>query len=186
MNELIYFSGMDLMIKVKRAKKANTLHYVSHREMEHKEKVMAEHYMRAKMISTSGRNGDRPSIFIYRGTDNRLKRKLTSLHAKHGVHRPHRKEREITASVKNLINIAMRNYYTENIGELLVRARNELRDGMPQEGRLALLKQQLQELVLAYNAYADHKIILEEIIPAELKPFWLGLKDARLFVAASR
>lgn len=186
MNEFIYFSGMDLMIKVKHAKKANTLHYVSHREMEPKEKVMAEHYMRAKMISTSGHNGDRPSIFIYRGTDNRLKRKLASLHARHGVQRPHRKEREITASVKNLINAAMRNYYTEKIGEFLVCARNELRNGMPQEGRLALLKQQLHELVLAYNAYADSKIILEEIIPPELKPFWLGLKEPHLSVAASR
>lgn len=186
MNELIYFSGMDLMIKVKRAKRANTLHYVSHREMEHKEKVMAEHYMRAKMISTCGRNSDRPSIFIYRGTDNRLKRKLTSLHAKHGVHRPHRKEREITTAVKNLINVAMRNYYTEKIGELIIRARNELSSGLQQEGKLAVLKQQLSELVQAYNAYADHKIMLEKVIPVELRPYWLDLKDARLFVAASR
>lgn len=186
MNEFIYFSGMDLMIKVKHAKKASTLHYVSHREMEPKEKVMAEHYMRAKMISTSGHNGDRPSIFIYRGTDNRLKRKLASLHARYGVQRPHRKEREITASVKNLINIAMRNYYTEKIGELIIRARNELSSGLQQEGRLAVLKQQLSELVQAYNAYADHKIMLEKVIPVELRPYWLDLKDARLFAAASR
>ncbi len=186
MNELIYFSGLDLMIKVKHAKKANTLHYVSHREMEHKEKVMAERYMKAKMISTSVRNGDRPSIFIYRGTDNRLKRKLALLHANHGVQRPHRNEREITASVKSLINAAMRNYYTEKIGELIVLARNELGSGLHQEGKFALLQQQMNELVLAYNAYTDNKIVLEEIIPQELRPCWLALKDARLSVTAAR
>lgn len=186
MNEFIYFSGLDLMIKVRRVKRNNALHYASHRKMAHNERVMAEKYMRAKMITREGRNADRPSTFIYLGTDNRLKRKLASLHAKHDVQRSHRKGREITASVKSLINAAMRNYYTEKIGELIVRARNELGSGLHQEGKLALLQQQMNELVLAYNAYADDKIVLEEIIPEELRPYWLGLKDARLSVAASR
>lgn len=186
MNELIYFSGMDLMIKVKHAPKASTLHYVSHREMGHKERVMAEQYMRAKIISKNGHHGNRPSAFVYLGTDKRLKKKLISLQTKHNARRSHGKEREITTAVKNLINVAMRNYYTEKIGELIIRARNELSSGLQQEGKLAVLKQQLSELVQAYNAYADHKIMLEKVIPVELRPYWLGLKDARLFVAASR
>lgn len=186
MNELIYFTSMDLMIRVTHAKAANALHYVSHREMKHKEKILAEKYMKAKMLSIGGSHMQRPANFMYLGTDSQLKKKLTSLRAKQGVRRSHRKEREITASVKNLINIAMRNYYTEKIGELIIRARNELSSGLQQEGRLAVLKQQLSELVQAYNAYADHKIMLEKVIPVELRPYWLDLKDARLFVAASR
>ena len=186
MIELFYFSSLGLMIKVEYVKEANALRYVSHRKMEPGEKSMAEQYIMAKVAPKTDHHLERPATLVYFGTDQHLKKRLASFHQKNDSKLSLRKEKEITASVNRLINLSMRNYYTEKIGELIMSARRELKNGWHYDANPANLKQQMSDLLNAYNIYADHKVTLNEIIPSELKPYWPGLEEARCYTTPSQ
>jgi mevalonate kinase len=169
------------MIKVEYIKEANSLRYASHRKMENNERVIAEQYIMVKVAPKTDFYHKHPSKFVYLGTDERLKKKLANFHQEIKLTSSARKEREMTAAVNNLINDSMRNYYTEKIGELIMSARSELKDGRQYQSKLANLRQQMNDLLNAYNIYSDQKVTLNEIIPTELKPYWPGLEEARCY-----
>lgn len=175
MIELFYFSSLDLLIKVKHIKATNALCYASHRELDNKERVMAEQYILAKVAPKTDYYFKHPAMFVYLGVNKDLQKRLSLFHQESDTRSLRRKEREINASVNSLINASMRNYYTEKIGELIMAARGELEHGRQQ----ANLKMQMNDLLQAYNVYSDQKVTLHEIIPSELKPFWPGLQEAR-------
>jgi hypothetical protein len=174
------------MIKVEYVKAANALRYASHRDMENDERVMAEQYIMAQMAPKTDYYLKHPSTFVYLGRDERLKKKLVTFHQENELKALLAKEKEITVSVNSLVNEAMRNYYAEKIGELIISARSELGDERQYESKLANLKRQMNELVNAYNIYADEKVTLYEIIPSELKPYWPGLEEARCYITPSQ
>ena len=184
MIQIFYFSSLDLMIKVEYVKPANTLRYASHREMESDERMTVEQYIMAQMAPKTEYFLEQSSLFAYLGMDKRLEKKLARFQQASASNSARRKERDITASVASLINVSMRNYYTEKIGELILSARSELKDGRQFEAQRASLKQQMNDLVQAYNVYADNKVSLHEIIPSELKPYWPELEEARYFAAS--
>jgi len=186
MIELFYFSSLGLMIKVEYVKEANSLRYASHRKMEHRERSMAEQYIMAKVAPKADYHLNRSSRLVYLGTDKQLKKRLASFHQKNELKLSLRKEKEITASVNRLINLSMRNYYTEKIGELIMSARREMKNGWQYDSNPANLKQQMSDLLNAYNIYADHKVTLDDIIPSELKPYWPGLEEARCYTTPSQ
>lgn len=185
MIELFYFSNLDLMIKVEYAEERNSLRYASHRKMENEERVMAEQYIMAK-VSSKTDYLKRPSAFVYLGIDKPLKKRLSSFRRQDEMNSLIGKENEITASVNSLINDSMRDYYTEKIGELILSARREMNGGWRYESKRASLKQQMNDLLDAYNVYSDQKVTLNEIIPSELKPHWPGLEEASCYVSPSR
>ncbi len=186
MTELLYLSSLDLMIQVEYVKEANSLRYASHREMENGERVMAEQYIMLEVAPKTDYFIKNPSTFVCLGADQRLKKKLALFHQENEQRSFLRKEKEITASVNSLINVSMRNYYTEKIGELIISVRSELKAGRQYETELSNLDQQMSDLLSAYNVYADHKVTLDEIIPSELKPYWPGLEEAQCYTVPSR
>lgn len=186
MIELFYFSDFDLMLKVEYAKAAGVLCYASQREMEYDERLLAEQYLLTKMATPNDDDREPPLKFVYLGTDKRLRRKLAGLRQREDLQLLLRNEPEITASVKNLINVSMRNYYAEKIGDLIMAARLVLQDGQQYEQQPAILKQQMNDLLKAYNVFADRKVTLNEIIPADLKPYWPGLEEARRYMLVSQ
>ncbi|MGH7494268.1 MAG: hypothetical protein ACREOO_18000 [bacterium] len=185
MTELFYFAGLDLMIKVEYAREGNALRYASHREMESDERAKAEQYVMAEVAPKTDFHAKHPSVFAYLGVDHRLKKELAHFRQKNDSQPSITKEKQIAASVRSLINDSMRTYYTEKIGELLLSARNELKHTRRSVSKLPKLRQQMNELVNAYNAYSDDKVTLHEIIPSELKPFWPGLENVRYYAVPS-
>ena len=177
MVELLYFSSLDLMVKVEYFKKTNSLRYASHREIEHNEKTLTEQYIMGK--ATPNHSLKLPSSFVYLGIDKRLQKRLARFHQENDLKALLGKDKEITAAVNNLINVSMRNYYAEKIGDVIITARSELKAGWQSESKLASLKLQMSELLRAYNLYAEQKVALNEIIPLELKACWPDLKEAR-------
>lgn len=178
MTKLLYFSSLGLMIKVEYVKKANSLRYASHREMKNDERAMAEQYIMVKLAPKTDYYLSHSSNFVYLGKDERLKKRLESFHHKNEMRLLNSKEKAITASVKRLINDSMRNYYTEKIGELIMTARSEMKDGQQQRVKLVSLKQQMNDLLNAYNIYADRKVTLSDIIPSELKAHWPDMEES--------
>ena len=181
MVELFYFSGLGLMIKVEYDKKANSIRYASHREMENNERVMAEQYIMVKVVPKANYHHTHSSKFVYLGTDERLKKNLTTFHRQNDLKLLTTKEKEITETVNNLIKVSMLNYYTEKIGELIMTVRDDLKNGRLYELKLVHQRRQMMDLLDAYNIYSDHKIALSEIIPLELKRYWPNLEDARCY-----
>jgi hypothetical protein len=179
MVELFYFSSLDLMIKVEYVEETDCLRYASHREMGNEEKTMTEQYLMGAVTPKIDYSSELPIRFVYLGIDRRLQKKLELFHRENDLKILRRKEKEITDSVNHLIQVSMRNYYTEKIGELIISARRELQAGRQYEAKRANLKQPMNELLSAYNVYAEQKVTLDKIIPVELKSFWPGLKEAR-------
>jgi hypothetical protein len=185
MTELFYFAGLDLMIKVDYVKEGNALRYASHREMEADERAKAEQYIMAEVAPKTDYHVKHPSAFVYLGADQRLGKKLANFRQEAELKPSLGKEKQIDASVRSLINDSMRNYYTEKIGELLLSARSELKHTRQSRSQLPKLRQQMNDLLTAYNAHSDQKVTLHEIIPSELKPYWPGLEDARYYAVPS-
>ena len=185
MTELFYVSGLDLMVKVEYAKRANSLRYASHRALELDEKVMTEQFIRVRIAPKFGA-GNQSATLVYLGVDVRLKQRVARLHEKNDMDSLNNNEKEISAAVNSLIHESMRNYYTEQIGALILSARIDLRDGRRNDSKRAGLRQQMSELLSAYNVYADHKVTLNEIIPSELRPYWPGLEEESRYAVTTQ
>jgi len=185
MIELYYLDALDLMLKIEYTEGSGKLRYATHRKMRHDEKVTTEEYLltltTAKPLSFSSRRK-----LVYLGIDKGLKNKLATLQQESAKRIPPEKEKEIETSVRNLINISMRNYYSEKIGDLLMTARRDLCGGRRLESRHAPLQQRMETLVQAYNVYADQKVTLQEVVPSELKPLWPGLADDPFYGVSAR
>ena len=171
MIELFYFSSSDLLIKVEYVKEGNFLRYASHREMERGERVMAEQYIMVELAPKTDYYFKHPATFAYLGTDKQLKKRLAAFHHKNDLKVLARDEKEITETVNSLITDSMRDYYTGKIGELLISVRSELKDGWKYDTQFADWKQQMNELLNAYNIYTDQKVTLDEVIPSELRSY---------------
>lgn len=185
MIELFYFDHSDLLIKVEYAKLGNSLSYASHREMRESERMITEQYVLGEVAPKTDYYRKYPAKFVYLGSDKRLEKRLSSFHYDNDVKSLNRHEQEITESVTNLINESMLDYYTEKIGELLISVRSELESGRQYDAKFTALQQQLKQLLNAYNVYADHKLMLSDIIPSELKTYWSGLEESRYRVVTT-
>lgn len=179
MSKLIYFSGLNLTSRAESAKEAGSLCSASLREREPQEKESAAQQMRTKMTSKGENAAVTLSALDDLEIDSRLKDKRAVFHTQQNLRRSRKKAREINESVRELVDVSMRNYYLAKMGDCIVHARNELRRGRQHKRSLANLKRQAKELLRAYNAHTAYKLSLEEIIPAELKPCWLGASKMR-------
>ncbi|MDZ7288449.1 MAG: hypothetical protein ONB44_00780 [candidate division KSB1 bacterium] len=160
MKELFYFAFADLMVMVEYGKAANSLGYASHRKMTSAERMMIEQYLLAQIAPRTGYYNKDQSRFIYRGQDAHLVKYLNA-----------EKERNATASVEGLINQSMKHYYSEQIGDAILAIRQELKNGTAQ-ARVVYLRKKMEDLVEAYNHYAEHKISVADAIPSELHPYF--------------
>jgi hypothetical protein len=186
MKELFYFSFADLMARIEYHQTANSLRYATHREMTLNERILVEQYLLANFAPKTEYYQRQPAHFAYLGTDKQLTKALEAFQLQ-GASRE-LEEKNVNDSVSSLISQSMQNYYFEQIGDTILQARRELANieaGLAGERRsrsrfsfenvndsLDRRKMKLQELVEAYNFYADQKLTVSEIIPSELKSYF--------------
>lgn len=197
MKELFYFSFADLMARIEYHPNANSLRYATHREMTFNERVIVEQYLLADFAPKTEYYKRQPAHFAYLGTDKQLTKALEAFQL-HGASRE-LEEKNVNDSVSGLISRSLQNYYFEQIGDTILQARRELatveagiageRRSRPQpsfenmNASRGRRKMKLQELVEAYNFYADQKINVSEIIPSELKSYF-GISAEREYFRA--
>ena len=165
MKELFYFSQSDLMIQVQYGQASNALNYSSHREITEGEKTFIENYIRTKVNSEA--ESDPVS---YMGINDELAKDLNEYHAKSSIKSLHEKHEKVDGAVKGLIKESMANYYFEQIGKKLIEVRGMIQEGS-EVSELNLEKNNLAELVYAYNIYAEQKVSFEKVLPKELSEF---------------
>jgi len=161
MKELFYFSQSDLMIQVQHGQASTTLSYSSHREITEGERKFIEHYIRTKV------NSEAESSVSYQGINDELAKDLNEYHSKNTLKSLHEKHEKVDNAVKGLIKESMANYYFEQIGKKLIEVRGMIQEGS-EVSELNLEKNNLAELVYAYNIYADQKVSFEKVLPKEL------------------
>jgi len=167
-SELFYFSFADLMVRAEYNAEANSLRYASHRKITFNERVLVEQYLLSSHAPKTDYYKKEPSFFIYLGKEPQLVKELNLFHLKSTLQTLVDKEKEVKESVHELIHQSMQNYYFEQIGDALLRMRQEVTIGVSRERALPL-RHKLEELVEAYNLYADTKISVTEAIPADLR-----------------
>jgi len=179
MKELLYFSFADLMARVEYHQEANSLRYTTHRKMVYGERVVVEQYLLTCIALKTEYYKKQPALFIYAGVDAHLAKELNIFHLKNTLKSLAEKERDVKDSVEGLINQSMQNYYFEQIGDAILAARREI-ENVGAGGRLGPIKIKMEELVKAYNIYADQKITIDEVIPSELKTYF-GISAATAY-----
>jgi hypothetical protein len=174
MKELLYFSFADLMARVEYHQEANSLRYVTHRKMTYGERAVVEQYILTNFALKTDYYKRQPSLFIYVGLDAQLVKELNLFHLKNTLKTLVEKEKDVKDSVNGLISQSMQNYYFEQIGDMILAARREVKEGETgcSSVRLDQLKIKMEELVRAYNDYTDQKITINEVIPTELKSYF--------------
>lgn len=165
MKELFYFSQSDLMIQVQYGQASNALNYSSHREITEGEKTFIENYIRTKVNSEA-----ESDTVSYMGINDELAKDLNEYHAKNSIESLHEKHEKVDGAVKGLIKESMANYYFEQIGKKLIEVRGMIQEGS-EVSELNLEKNNLAELVYAYNIYAEQKVSFEKVLPKELSEF---------------
>jgi hypothetical protein len=178
MNELFYFAFADLMARVEYDKAANALRYATHRKITAGERMIVEQYLLTSVAQKTDYYKRNTSQFVYLGPEAKLVKYLERFQLQNGLE----KESDVTASVENLINQSMQNFYFEQIGDTILTMRQELRGGVTPT-RVAPLRRKMEELVEAYNHYSDQQLSVAEVIPFELQSHF-GLPVSRRKSAA--
>ena len=173
MKELLYFSFADLMVRVEYNSEANSLRYSSHRKITFGERVIVEQYLLTNVALKTDYYKKHPALFICLGVDASLVKDLNLFHLKNTLKFLVDKEKDVKASVNELINQSMVTYYFEQIGDTLLEIRQEVANGAVDEN-LRRLKTKVEELVKAYNVYSDQKLTVNQVVPSELQPYFGG------------
>lgn len=168
MKELLYFSFADLMVRVEYNKEANSLRYAAHRKVTFGERVIVEQYLLTNIALKTEYYKKQPALFIYLGVDAQLVKDLNLFHLKNTLKTLVDKEKDVKASVNDLINQSMLNFYFEKIGDTILLIREAIEKNEPDKV-LQEYKQKLEELVEAYNLYSNEKINMQKVLPVELQ-----------------
>jgi len=169
MKELLYFSFGDLMVRVEYNKDANSLRYASHRKVTFGERVIVEQYLLTNIAVKTEYYKKQPALFIYLGVDAALVKDLNLFHLKNTLKTLVDKEKDVKSSVNNLINQSMLNFYFDKIGDMILSIRDDIESGNDTDEKMLDYKFKIEELVEAYNLYADEKINIHKVIPVELQ-----------------
>ncbi len=178
MKELLYFSFSDLLVKVEYSKDANSLKYASHREIAFDERVVIEQYLLTNIAVKTDFYNRHPALFIYLGKDEKLIRDLNLFHLKNTIKFLAGREKEVKEKVDELISNSMSNYYFEQIGDTIVKLRQNLKIGENQHDDqhnvlvVQETKEKMMELIKAYNLYANKKISIENVVPGDLSSYF--------------
>lgn len=171
MKELLYFSFADLMVRVEYNREANSLRYSSHRKITFGERVIVEQYLLTNIALKTDYYKKYPALFICLGVDPALVKDLNLFHLKNTLKFLVDKEKDVKASVNELISQSMVSYYFEQIGDAILEIRREVANGA-NDGSLRKLKRKVEELIKAYNLYSDQKLTVTQVVPAELQNYF--------------
>lgn len=166
LQELFYFTAFDLMIQVEYHSWTNALRYATHRRITVEERLVLEQYLLSKVALRTDFYKNEPSLFVYLGVDSKLEARKQKYESSDEASIEDRAQESVTA----VINAAMQDYYFARIGDALANFRHEV-NGKDAKQVIANFKREMNELVDAYNAHAEHKLKMSEIVPQELRVF---------------
>ena len=168
--ELLYFPSNDLLIKVDYNDEANSLRYWTNRKMKFNERKNVEQFLLTDYAAKVDFYKKTPSLFIFAGIEKDLEKELGLVHLDNMLKYLTKKEKTAENKVKEAINVSMKNYYFEQIGDEILVLRGEIEsDCCPQ--RIRDVKVRMSELLRAYNLYTNQQLTLQDIVPIDLRDY---------------
>ncbi len=167
MKELFYFSHSDLMIQVEPDQQTKTYQYSSHRKITFSEREIVERYLINNVVEKTEINPNNPACLCYTGIDIDLEKEFKQFQQNKTNKILSTKEKTIDNAVESLIAKSMSNYYFEQIGDTILELKKMIRKS-PTANDLTSCKQNLVELVKAYNMYSLDTIKVEDVLPKKL------------------
>lgn len=171
MKELLYFSFSELMVRVEYSKDANSLRYSSHRRISYGERVIIEQYLLTSFASKTDYYKRFPALLVYLGINTKLAKELNLFQLKNTLKSLKDKDKAVKNSVRDLIDQSMANYYFEQIGDTILAIR-KLFKGPYTDKEVKYYENKLEQLVDAYNIYAEKKVSFEQVLPKRLLPLF--------------
>ncbi len=169
MKELFYFSMTKLLVEVDYIQDNNTIQYSTHRDIGLEEKRIIEEYILSKFAIKTDYYSMSPSNLKYAGKQTSLKRKLDIMRLRNVLKFMSVREKEAKEKVDELINSSLSNYYFEQIGDTILEIRKQLVNNTNQTVfTIEKSKNEIEELIKAYNNYSGKQISLEKVIPKDL------------------
>lgn len=152
MKDLYYFSNSDVMVQVHVAQDGGIVWYKSHRKIDQHEQEIIEAYLES----------EQEVEVDYAGINSDLVANLNQFHAeKRQQVEQTQNSPEVDEAIQQLITGSMESYYFEQIGDLLVKIRNQHAATPRQVGDLVML-------VEAYNGYAANKVDAQTLLQGGL------------------
>ncbi|MBC7188295.1 MAG: hypothetical protein H5U38_14820 [Calditrichaeota bacterium] len=170
MNELLYFSSVDLLIRVDYSPDTNALRYWTNRETEATERRLVEQYLLSEFAARVGYYDRAPSLFICMGIDPQLSNELETKRAQESLRETVSREEQVEAEVRAAIKASMKAYYFEQLGDEILAFRREVQQGCVPE-RIRDAKVRISQLLGAYNLYSDQRLSLKDVLPADLHDY---------------
>jgi len=181
MKELFYFSKSDLMVQVQLSQQSKSVRYSSHRKINDGEKELVERYIMENIANKNKNSEYRDATLDYAGVDYKLIHHLNQFNSVKSLKKDNEQSsfggesnpfsnivrKDIDQSVQHLIKISMEKYYFEKIGSVIVEGRKAAEEGAREE-EIRSYRNNLEELVVAYNHYSPTGVDLNEVLPKEL------------------
>ncbi len=170
MNELLYFSSVDLLIRVDYSPETNALRYWTNRQTDASERRLVEQYLLSEFAARVGYYDRAPSLFICMGTDSQLNSELDTKRIHEPPSEEASREQHVEAEVKAVITESMKEYYFERLGEEILAFRRQIEQGADSEC-IRDAKVRMSQLLGAYNLYSGQRLALSEVLPTDLRDY---------------
>lgn len=159
MNELIYFQFADLIVRLEYIQDTNSLRYASHRKLIQYERVIIEQYLLAEYAPKTDYYKKHPSFLVHTGPDEKLIKDFNLYKIRGKIKKLDDENAKAVSFANSLISESMKSYYFERIGDVLL----EIKQAADEDAAI-IVRSKLDELVQAYNVYADKKITAAELV----------------------
>ena len=174
MNELLYFSDVDVLLRVNYGIDSNSIRYTSHRSLLYKERKIIENYLLKEIAPKTDYYKRTPSLLLYVGVEKQLVKKLKFFRVKNGMQKALDQKVIIDTQVKDLISQSLSTYYFEKIGDEIIRLRQILKNNC-NDFQVEKKLKQIRVLLKAYNENSGRNINIRSVLPKEVLNHYLEL-----------
>lgn len=167
MNDLYYFSSLNVLCKITYAKEANSIRYTTDRSLPANERKTVEQYILENLAHDTDYYDRTPSLLLYMGVNPGLQKYHKQVQVKNTIKDVVHQKMDVDKKVKHLISESLSQYYFDKLGDKLLTLRQNISSQSDQEADVLIL--QIRTLLDAYNQNTGQDISLNSILPKEFK-----------------
>ncbi|OQX85342.1 hypothetical protein B6D60_08020 [candidate division KSB1 bacterium 4484_87] len=150
MDELVYFSKFNLLIRATYDGELNAIRYETHRKPTPEEKKSVEVFLISKFAPDTNFHAEPSSSLIFSGVDTVLENDLSEMQFESYVKGLDSRYWELETKVNQLVHGSLRKFYFERLGDKILEFRKQIREeNQKKEIVVEKLKHNILELIEA-------------------------------------
>ncbi|NOZ62965.1 MAG: hypothetical protein GXO74_15015 [Calditrichaeota bacterium] len=173
MEELVYFSKFQLLIRAGYDRDLNVIRYETHRKPLPEEKKSVEVFLISKFALDTDYFQESSSSLIFNGVDGALEKNLAQMQFESYAKKLDSHYWELELKVSELVHGSLRKFYFEHLGDSILEFRKKVNKRNPdKEIVVEKLKHNILELIEAYNRYSETKVTVDKAVPRDLRDYF--------------